>query len=147
MGRPRPTKRTTTNTNTMHLYLIPFLVLLLYGCSTPRQSADFSVAEARIDEAIAVANPEAKKHLVVAKAQLESAVQACKQTSVDLDEAVKEKNEAIRDAGIWKDKQRKALKELWIYRGALIALGIWMFRGVLFGGVMFVARKFVGIPW
>lgn len=131
----------------MYLHLIPFLALLLYGCSTPRQSADFSVAEARIDEAIAVANPEAKKHLVVAKAQLESAVQACKQTSVDLDEAVKEKNEAIRDAGIWKDKQRKALKELWIYRGALIALGIWMFRGVLFGGVMFIARKFVGIPW
>ena len=105
------------------------------------------MAEARIDEAIAVANPEAKKHLVVAKAQLESAVQACKQTSVDLDEAVKEKNEAIRDAGIWKEKQRKALKELWVYRGAIIALVLWTFRGVLFGGVMFVARKFVGIPW
>lgn len=131
----------------MHLLLIPLLAVLLYGCSTPRHSADFSVAEARIDEAIAVANPEAKKHLVVAKAQLETAVQACKQTSVDLDEAVKEKNEAIRDAGIWKDKQRKALKELWIYRGALIALGIWMFRGFIFGGIMFVARKFVGIPW
>jgi hypothetical protein len=130
----------------MQLRIIP-LIVLLCGCSTPRHSADFSVAEARIDEAIAVANPEAKKHLVVAKAQLETAVQACKQTSVDLDEAVKEKNEAIKDAGVWKHKQRKALKELWIYRGALIALGIWVFRGVLFGGVMFVARKFVGIPW
>jgi IS5 family transposase len=127
--------------------LIPFLILLLSGCTTPRHSADFSVAEARINEAIAVANPEAKKHLVVAKAQLETAVQACKQTSVDLDEAVKEKNEAIKDAGVWKAKQRKALKELWIYRGAIIALVLWTFRGVLFGGVMFVARKFVGIPW
>ncbi|NBR24757.1 MAG: hypothetical protein EBU08_13490 [Micrococcales bacterium] len=84
---------------------------------------------------------------MAAKVQLETAIQACKQTSVDLDEAVKEKNEAIRDAGVWKEKQRKALKELWIYRGALIALGLWMFRGVLFGGVMFVVRKFVGIPW
>ena len=123
------------------------LLTFLCGCTTARHSADFSVAESHIDEAIAVANPEAKKHLVVAKAQLETAVQACKQTSADLDEAVKEKNEAIKDAGVWKAKQRKALKELWIYRGALIALGLWMFRGVLFGGVMFVARKFVGIPW
>ena len=129
------------------MQLLIALALLLCGCSATRHSADFSVAEARIDDAIAVANPEAKKHLVVAKAQLESAVQACKQTSVDLDEAVKEKNEAIKNAGVWKDKQRKALKELWIYRGALIALGIWMFRGVIFGGIMFVARKFVGIPW
>lgn len=130
----------------MQLLLISF-AFLLCGCSTPRHSADFSVAEARIDDAIAVANPEARKHLVVAKAQLESAVQACKQTSVDLEDAVKAKNEAVKEAGVWKAKQRKALKELWIYRGALIALGIWMFRGVLFGGVMFVARKFVGIPW
>ena len=146
MGWARPNQHSATTSNTMQM-LILFLVVLLCGCSTPRQSADFSVAEARIDEAIAVANPEAKKHLVVAKAQLESAVQACKQTSLDLDEAVKDKNEAIKDAGVWKDKQRKALKELWIYRGALIALGLWMFRGVLFGGIMFVARKFVGIPW
>lgn len=123
------------------------VLILLAGCTATRHSADFSVAESHIDEAIAVANPEAKKHLVVAKAQLETAVQACRQTTEDLDEAVKEKNEAIKDAGIWKAKQRKALKELWIYRGALIALGIWMFRGVIFGGVMFVARKFVGIPW
>ena len=127
--------------------LILLLFVLVCGCSTPRYSADFSLAESHIDEAIAVANPEAKKHLVVAKAQLETAVQACKQTSVDLDEAVKEKNEAIRDAGVWKAKQRKALKELWVYRGAIIALVLWTFRGVLFGGVMFVARKFVGIPW
>ena len=127
--------------------LIPLLVFFLIGCTTPRQSADFSVAESHIDEAIAVANPEAKKHLVVAKAQLETAVQACKQTSVDLEEAIKDKNDAIKEAGVWKQKQRKALKELWIYRGALIALGIWMFRGVLFGGIMFVARKFIGIPW
>lgn len=130
----------------MHMQLI-LLVLFMAGCTTTRHSADFSVAELHIDEAIAVANPEAKKHLVVAKAQLETAVQACKQTTEDLDEAVKEKNEAIKEAGIWKAKQGKALKELWIYRGALIALGIWMFRGVIFGGVMFIARKFVGIPW
>lgn len=131
----------------MPMRLILLLFVLVCGCSTPRYSADFSLAESHIDEAIAVANPEAKKHLVVAKAQLETAVQACKQTSVDLDEAVKEKNEAIRDAGVWKAKQRKALKELWVYRGAIIALVLWTFRGVLFGGVMFVARKFVGIPW
>jgi len=127
--------------------LILSLVLFLSGCTTARYSADFSVAKSRIDEAIAVANPEAKKHLVVAKAQLETAAQACKQTALDLDEAVKEKNEAIKEAGVWKQKQRKALKELWIYRGALIVLGLWVFRGVFWGGVMFVVRKFIGIPW
>ena len=131
----------------MHMRLILLLSILFCGCSTPRHSADFSMAESHIDEAIAVANPEAKKHLVIAKTQLDTAIQACKQTSVDLDEAVKEKNEAIRDASVWKEKQRKALKELWIYRGAIIALVLWTFRGVLFGGVMFVARKFVGVPW
>lgn len=129
------------------LVMLVMLLLCLTGCTSVRQSADFSAAELHIDEAIAVANPEAKKHLVVAKAQLETAVQACKQTSEDLDEAVKDKNEAIKEAGVWKAKQRKALKELWIYRGALIVLGIWMFRGVIFGGVMFIARKFAGIPW
>jgi hypothetical protein len=51
------------------------------------------------------------------------------------------------EAYVWKAKQRKALKELWIYRGALIALGLWVFRGFIFSGIMFVARKFVGIPW
>jgi hypothetical protein len=53
----------------------------------------------------------------------------------------------VKEANDWKAKQRKALKELWIYRGALIVLGLWVFRGFIFGGIMFVARKFVGIPW
>lgn len=147
MGSARSSLNTKASRESMQLLIIILFSIIVSACTSIKHSADFSLAESHINDAIAVANPEAKKHLVVAKAQLETAVQACKQTSADLDEAVKEKNEAIKDAGVWKEKQRKALKELWIYRGALIALGLWMFRGVLFGGVMFVARKFVGIPW
>ena len=76
-----------------------------------------------------------------------AADKACYANTQALDDAVKDKNEAIKDAEVWKQKQRTALKELWIYRGAIIALVLWTFRGVLFGGVMFVARKFVGVPW
>ena len=123
--------------------------ILLAGCSTlPRNNyPSFASTEARLDAASSVANPEAKVHIEAARAQLKAAKDACYANTEALEQAIKEKNEAVKDAVVWKEKQRKALKELWIYRGAIIALVLWTFRGFIFGGVMFVARKFVGVPW
>lgn len=129
--------------------LVFLVALLLCGCTTvsPRGLPNFSTTEARLDAASSVANPEAKVHIQAAREQLKAAKEACFANTEQLEQAIKEKNEAIKDAEVWESKQRKALKELWIYRGALIALGLWVFRGFLFSGVMFIARKFVGIPW
>lgn len=123
--------------------------LILPGCTTVSNKGypNFSTAEARLDAASAVANPEAKQHIEAARTQLKAAKEACYANTESLEQSVKEKNEAVKDAVVWKDKQRKALKELWIYRGAIIALVLWVFRGFLFSGAMAIARKFVGIPW
>ena len=118
--------------------------IFLAGCSTSRIGrADFSAAEARIDMAIESAGPETRKHLVAAREQLKSAVQACNASAEQLDEAIKDKNDALSKAAYWKEKQRKALKELWFWRGALIISILVSLRGPL----LWLARKFIGIPW
>ena len=129
--------------------LLILACLFLSGCTTvsSRGLPNFTTTEARLDAASAVANPEARKHIEAAKEQLKSAKEACYANTEALEQAIKEKNEAVKNAVVWKEKQRKALKELWIYRGAIIALVLWVFRGFLFSGVMAIARKFVGIPW
>jgi len=129
--------------------LLILACLFLSGCTTvsSRGLPNFTTTEARLDAASAVANPEAKKHIEAAKEQLKFAKEACYANTEALEQAIKEKNEAVKNAVVWKEKQRKALKELWIYRGAIIALVLWVFRGFLFSGVMAIARKFVGIPW
>jgi predicted kinase len=129
--------------------LLILACLFLSGCTTVSSKGlpNFSTTEARLDAASAVANPEAKKHIEAAKEQLKAAKEACYANTEALEQAIKEKNEAVKDASVWKEKQRKALKELWIYRGAIIALVLWTFRGFLFNGALFVARKFVGVPW
>lgn len=90
-----------------------------------------------------VANPEAKKHIQEARKQLESAKQACLASAESLDQAVKDKNEAVAKAEYWKQKQRKALKELWLWRGAFIVAGLFALKGP----ILWVLRKFIGIPW
>ena len=125
------------------MLIILIIPLLLAGCSTTSKRADFSTAEARIDMAIDAANPEAKKHLLVAKQQLKTAIDACNSSAEQLEEAVSEKNDAIKEAAYWKAKQRKALKELWFWRGALIVAVLFAARGPL----LWAARKLVGIPW
>lgn len=127
----------------MFIIFIP-VILLLSGCSTtsPRV-ADFSAAQTRLDMAIESANPESKKHIVAAKKQLESAIAACEANSEQLEDAIKDKNEAIKEAAYWKEKQRKALKELWFWRGALIIAGLFALKGPIF----WIIRKFIGIPW
>lgn len=125
--------------------LIP-LVLLLAGCSTikPVGSPEFGGVTHKVDAVEQAVNagdlPAIKKEFSGLKSQLSSAQAACEAQAGDYERMTKEAND-------WKAKQRKALKELWIYRGALIALGLWIFRGFIFGGIMFVARKFVGVPW
>ena len=127
--------------------LILLLCLGLAGCSTMRQSPSFDRAYSYLDQASDSATGKTAEAIKKAKEQIIAADKACSANTQALDDAVKNKNEAIKDAEVWKQKQRKALKELWIYRGAIIALVLWTFRGALFGGVMFVARKFVGVPW
>lgn len=128
--------------------LIILACLILSGCTTVSSKGypNFSTTEARLDAASAVANPEAKAHIEAAREQLKAAKEACYANTEALEQAIKEKNEAIKEAAVWKEKQRKALKELWIYRGAILVFVLWTFRGAISGGVMFVARKFVGIP-
>lgn len=96
-----------------------------------------------MDAAKRVANPEAKVHIVEAEKQLQAAKDACLASASDLEQAVKERNEAIADAQKWKEKQRKALKELWFWRGALIVSVLFAARGP----ILWLVRKFVGIPW
>ena len=124
--------------------IIALLILLcLVGCSTPRREVDFSSAETRLSMAESVANPEARKHIQEARRQLESAKQACLASAESLDQAVKDKNEAVAKAEYWKQKQRKALKELWLWRGAFIIAGLFALKGP----ILWVLRKFIGIPW
>jgi hypothetical protein len=126
--------------------LLIFPLLLLTGCSTirPKSSPEFGGVTHKVDAVEQAVNagdlPAIKKEFNGLKSQLSSAQAACEAQASDYERIAKEAND-------WKAKQRKALKELWIYRGALIALGLWIFRGFIFGGIMFVARKFVGIPW
>lgn len=120
-----------------------FLALLVAGCASPRGAADFSTAETRLSMAESVANPEAKKHIQEARRQLESAKQACMASAESLEQAVKDKNDAIAKAEYWKQKQRKALKELWFWRGAFIVAGLFALKGP----ILWLARKLIGIPW
>lgn len=119
--------------------------LFLAGCSTTsyKGSPDFSVAESRLDEAYKSADPATRKHLDEAKKQLKAAKELCLTNTEQLESAVKERNEAETQAKYWKEKQRKALKELWFWRGALIVAVLFAARGPILWGL----RKLVGIPW
>lgn len=118
---------------------------LLAGCTTTsyKGSPDFSVAETRLNEAYKTADPVTRKNLDEAKKQFLAAKDLCLANTEQLEAAVKDRNEALAKAEYWKAKQRKALRELWFWRGALIISVIFAARGPL----LWLARKFVGIPW
>jgi len=126
---------------------VPLIIacLFLAGCTTTsyKGSPDFSVAESRLDEAYKSADPATRKHLDEAKKQLKAAKELCVTNTEQLESAVKERNEAETQAKYWKEKQRKALKELWFWRGALIVAVLFAARGP----ILWLVRKFVGIPW
>lgn len=130
----------------MKKLLILTLPFVIIGCSSvgTKQAPEFGGVTRRISAVEQAAErgdiPAVRKQVQALKDQLESAQAACEAQAYDYDKVVKEAND-------WKAKQRKALKELWIYRGALIALVLFLFRNWIFGGIMFIARKFVGIPW
>lgn len=117
----------------------------LTACSTTsyKGSPDFSVAETRIEEAYKSADPVTRRHLDEAKKQIQAAKELCVSNSEQLEAAVKERNEALVKVEYWKAKQRKALKELWFWRGALLVSILFAARGPIF----WLARKFVGVPW
>jgi len=122
-----------------------FACFLLAACSTTtyKGSPDFSVAESRLEQAYQSADPATRRHLDEAKKQLASAKQLCLTNTEQLEQAVKERNQAESDAKYWKEKQRKALKELWFWRGALIVAVLFAARGP----ILWLVRKFIGIPW
>ena len=126
--------------------VLPLLTVCFFlsACSTTyKGSPDFSVAETRLDLAYQTADPATRKHLDEARKQLASAKQLCLTNTEQLEQAVKERNEASAKAEEWKAKQRKALKELWFWRGALIVSVLFAARGP----ILWLIRKFIGIPW
>lgn len=130
------------NPNTQMLLILA--LIFLAGCSTTQhQSPSFDRAYSYLDQASESASGKTAEAIKRAKEQIVAADKACSANTEALDEAVKAKNEAIKEAEYWKAKQRKALKELWIWRGLLIVVGLFALRGPIF----WVIRKFIGIPW
>lgn len=128
----------------MHALAILAIAAVFTGCSTtPKGGPDFSVAETRLDLAYQSADPVTRKHLDEARKQLASAKQLCLTNTEALEQAVRERNEASAKAEYWAAKQRKALKELWFWRGALIVSVLFAARGP----ILWLIRKFIGIPW
>jgi hypothetical protein len=129
----------------MHVFAILAVAAVFTGCSSlpKRSSANFSTVEARMDAARRVANPEARAHIIEAERQLKAAKDACLASASDLEQAIKERNEAVAETRQWKEKQRKALRELWFWRGALIVSVLFAARGP----ILWLVRKFLGIPW
>lgn len=46
----------------------------------------------------------------------------------------------------WKEKQTKALKELWFWRLLFVAVVFWIFRKPIIGGLFWLGRKLIGNP-
>jgi hypothetical protein len=122
-------------------------VICIVGCSTTsskRSAGDFNRVDFYLEQvAEAKTVEDARKLADKAKAQLVSAKEVCASNTEELDRVTKELNEANKNVDYWKGKQRKALKELWFWRGALIVVGLFAMKGPIF----WVVRKFVGIPW
>lgn len=130
------------NPNTQMLLILA--LIFLAGCSTTQhQSPSFDRAYSYLDQASESASGKTAEAIKKAKEQIVAADKACSANTEALDEAVKAKNEAIKDSEYWKAKQIKALKELWIWRGLLIVVGLFALRGPIF----WLVRKFIGIPW
>ena len=142
MGKPE--FRSSSTRKTRPKMLLVFALFFLAGCSTTQhQSPSFDRAYSYLDQASDSASGRTAEAIKKAKEQIIAADKACLANTEALDEAVRAKNEAIKDAEYWKAKQRKALKELWIWRGLLIVVGLFALRGPIF----WVIRKFIGIPW
>jgi len=126
----------------MHLIVIIFIVLA--GCaSTPPKNPSFDRTWVYLDEAERNSSGGVSNAIKKAKEQLAAAEQACIGNTKLVDQYAKDIAVLQGKADYWKEKQRKALKELWVWRGLLIGVIIFAARGPILWGI----RKLVGIPW
>lgn len=126
--------------------VMKFLILLsilMAGCSTIPKNPSFDRTWAYLDEAERASSGNVSTAIKRAKEQLATAEQACSDNTKLVDQYAKEISILQGKADYWKQKQRKALKELWIWRGLFIGVLIFAARGPILWGI----RKLVGIPW
>lgn len=126
----------------MPIILIP--IFLLAGCaSVLPKNPSFDRTWVYLDQAEKSSSGNVSTAIKKAKEQLAAAEQACADNTKLVDQYAKEISILQGKADYWKQKQRKALKELWIWRGLFIGVLIFAARGPILWGL----RKLVGIPW
>lgn len=124
-------------------YILILLAVLLTACSTPKQDTTpkFTppsvvqvvkpIQEAKAKTAIAKTQPD-KEAIVKSLFEIEKSLEEAEKWSFELqrqidaqtlllNNSITDKNQALEQAEYWHQKQIKALRELWIYRGILIA--------------------------
>lgn len=125
------------------LIFIP-IIFLLSGCaSVSPKNPSFDRTWVYLDEAEKSSSGNVATAIKKAKEQLAAAEQACADNTKLVDQYAKEISILQGKADYWKQKQRKALKELWVWRGLFIGVLIFAARGPILWGL----RKLVGIPW
>lgn len=125
------------------LIFIP-IILFLSGCaSVSPKNPSFERTWVYLEEAEKSSSGNVSTAIKKAKEQLAVAQQACADNTKLVDQYAKEISILQGKADYWKQKQRKALKELWIWRGLFIGVLIFAARGPILWGL----RKLVGIPW
>ena len=126
------------------LIFILIIPLVLSGCaSVSPKTPSFDRTWVYLDEAEKKSSGPAAESIKRAKEQLAAAEQACADNTKPVDQYAKEISMLQGKADYWKQKQRKALKELWVWRGAFLAALLFAARGPILWGL----RKIVGIPW
>lgn len=133
----------TAITGMMKKLLLLLAACAFAACTTVRQTPSFGRALSYLDEAESNSSAPVADSIRRAKQQIEAAQSACDENTRLVDEYAKEISILQGKADYWKQKQRKALKELWVWRGAFIAMLIFAARGP----ILFAVRKIVGIPW
>lgn len=119
-------------------------IMLLAGCaSVPSKNPSFDRTWVYLDEAEKASSGSVSVAIKKAKEQLASAERACADNTKLVDQYAKEISILQGKADYWKQKQRKALKELWVWRCLFIGVLIFAARGPILWGL----RKLVGIPW
>ena len=117
---------------------------MLSGCaSVSPKSPSFDRTWVYLEEAEKRSSGRVADSIKKAKEQLAAAELACADNTRLVDQYAKEISVLQGKADYWKQKQRKALKELWVWRGAFLAVLLFAARGPILWGL----RKLVGIPW
>lgn len=125
------------------ILLYVFVAMWVSSCASVPKNPSFERTWAYLDEAQKSSNGSVSMAIQKAKEQLATAEQACADNTKLVDQYAKEISILQGKADYWKQKQRKALKELWIWRGLFIGVLVFAARGPILWGL----RKLVGIPW